>query len=57
MTADWSTLDAGVPEGKLPSAEQVKLLRALITSVVGAPDAADAVQQALLTKPKRLKVS
>ena len=45
---------AGVPEGKLPKGEEIQLLRTLILSVVDDPDAPQGIQQALLTKPKRL---
>ena len=46
---------SGVQEGKLPTAEEVRLLRALITSIVDGPDVPEVVQQAVLTKTKRLR--
>ena len=47
----------GVPEGKLPSGDQIKLLRSLLTSVVQGDNIAEAVQQSLLSKPKRQRAA
>ena len=44
-------------EAKLPSGDEIKLLRPLLTSVIQGDNVAEAVQQSLLSKPKRQRAA